>query len=117
MLRRRAWWRWRVSRRASFRTIDAAMRRPHCWKWKDFDDVVAEAVQAVPQSIAGPPSVCNAHIRATAALLRTAVKLVIHGGGSSRTKKALRALFHNIDAHVRWSNLGIVEGCYRALPE
>ena len=100
-----------------FRTIDAAMRRPHCWNWKDFDDVVAEAVHAVPQSVAGPPSVCNAHIRATAALLRTAVKLVIHSGDSSRTKKALQAVFHNIDTHVRWSNLGIVEGCYRALPE
>jgi hypothetical protein len=101
-----------------FRTIDAALRRTSHWKWQDFDESVAAAVRAIPQSIGGPPSVCNGQIRATVAMLRTAIRLVIASGGKkSDTKAAIEPLFHNLGRHMRWSNLGIVEGCYRGLAE
>lgn len=100
-----------------FRTIDAAVRRLHNWKWEDFDKVTAAAVRAIPQSIGGPPSVCNGQIRATVAILRTAIRLVIASGGSSSTKAAIEPLFRDIGRHMRWSNVGIVEGCYRGLPD
>jgi hypothetical protein len=100
-----------------FRTIDAALRRSTNWKWEDFDTVVAAAVEAIPQSLGGLPSVCNGQIRATVAILRTAIRVVIASGGSSLTKQAIRPLFHQIGEYKRWSNIGVPEGCYRGLAE
>lgn len=99
-----------------FRTIDTAMRRG--WDWTEFDDVVAAAVRAIPRTMSGGAAVCNAQIRATVAILRTAVRLVTLSQGAAETRHAIAPLFENLHrATSPWVNHGIVEGCYRGLPQ
>src|ERR1044071_9729426 len=98
-----------------FRTIDPMVRRD-----KDaatFDRVVAEAVQSIPHTMVGTPAVCNFRIRATIAILRTAVSLARKLGIDSQTGRALQPLFDSLKTPTQWANLGIAEGCYRALPD
>lgn len=103
-------------RESVFRTIDTALRRG--WKWKKFDDVVAEAVRAIPQTVAGSPAMCNAEIRATVAIVRTAVRLLKHSKEApSSTRAALEPLFERLRREpTPWANHGVAEGCFRELP-
>jgi hypothetical protein len=97
-----------------FRTIDASMRRTEVAE--KFDERVAAAVRAIPRTLAGPPAVCNAQIRAAIAIVRTAIALVRYIHGDSETKTALRPLVKSLEQPTPWSNLGIAEGWYRGLP-
>jgi hypothetical protein len=100
-----------------FRTIDVLLRRDATrTRCKDFDEVVAAAVDAIPRTFVGAAPECNGQIRATVAIVRTAVNLVIDSNAPSRTKVALRALADEIQRPGRWVNLGIAEGWYRGLP-
>jgi hypothetical protein len=99
-----------------FRTLDVAMDRG--WKWGKFDEFLAAAVRSIPQTIAGSPAVSNAQIRATVAILRTAARVVKVSGGASAVKEPLAELFKQLDEKVtKWTNPGIAEGCYRAIPQ
>jgi hypothetical protein len=98
-----------------FRTIDTALRRCE-WNWPDLDDALSTAIRALPRGIDGTPSLCNARIRATVALIRTAARWIMSAHGSSLTKGALKDLFSNIGALAPWVNLGIIEGAGRVLP-
>lgn len=99
-----------------FRTIDTAVRRR--WDWSEFDEEVGAAVRAIPRTMAGAPAVCNARIRATVAILRTAIQIVkVSDGKAHRTTDAVRARFAELRDGSLWSNHGIVEGCYRGLPQ
>lgn len=99
------------------RTIDTALRRIE-WDLPELDEAIAGAVDAIPRTIAGPPTVCNAQIRATVATLRTAMTFVrLKPHDASSTKAALKPLFTSLRTPAPWSNLGILEGCYRGLPE
>ncbi|MEA2337547.1 MAG: hypothetical protein QOE82_1554, partial [Thermoanaerobaculia bacterium] len=98
-----------------FRTIDVALRRCE-WTWNALDDIVAAAVAAIPRSIAGTPAVCNAQIRATVAILRTAFRLLKRHPASPSTRKALKPMFAVLNDREPWSNIGIFEGCFRGLP-
>jgi MFS family permease len=99
-----------------FRTIDTAIRRWD-WNWSEIDAVIAAAVQGIPRSIAGTPAVCNAQIRATVAIVRTAVHLITTRPDAALTKRALKPLFDELEQRRPWPNLGILEGCYRSLFE
>ena len=99
-----------------FRTIDTALRRCD-WDWPDLDEALSTAIRALPRGIDGTPSVCNARIRATVAVVRTATRLITSGSGVSSTKAALKDLFSNIGAAAPWMNLGIIESAYRVLPD
>ena len=98
-----------------FRTIDVLLRRnePLC---AQFDDVVSACVDALPRTLVGEAPVCNARIRATIAIIRTAVSLIVRSAAPADTKRALRPLFDELALAGKWANLGIAEGCYRALP-
>jgi len=98
-----------------FRTVDAAMRR-FDWNWRELDKVIAAAVRGIPRSIVGTPAMCNAQIRATVAIVRTAIVLIVITSEAPLTKIALNELFRELGTRKPWSNLGIVEGCYRGLP-
>lgn len=105
-------------RESVFRTVDAALRRG--WKWGKFDDVVARAVRAIPQSVAGTPAMCNAEIRATVSIIRTAVRLLLRSKKDpSSTEAVLQPLFREELGREPspWANHGIAEGCSRALPD
>ena len=99
-----------------FRTIDVVLRRDAALCPR-FDDVLAASVDAIPRTLVGDAPVCNARIRATIALIRTAVCLVLRSSGPAETKRAVRPLFDDLAAAARWANPGIAEGCYRALPQ
>ncbi len=98
-----------------FRTIDNMIRRGVTWA--NFDDVVADAVHAVPRTMTGMPRVCNAQVRATVSILRTAIRVVSESGNTSKTKLEIRPLFEELGEPRPWLNLGIAEACYRGLPE
>lgn len=100
-----------------FRTIDAALDRFPAEHRDTFDEAIAGAVAAIPHTIAGEPALCNAQIRATVAIIRTAASFITRNDGATRTKAALAPLFGNLHVSTPWSNHGIAEGCYRALPE
>ena len=103
-------------RESLFRTLDIAMDRD--WNWTNFDHIIAAAVHAIPQTIAGSPSVCNAQIRTTVAILRTGARVVKVSEGKSKAAEPLALLFARLDDKVtKWANPGIAEGCYRAIPE
>jgi hypothetical protein len=99
-----------------FRTIDTTIRR---WDghWEEIDDVVAAAVRAIPRSIAGSPAVCNAQIRATVAIIRTAINLITTTSTAAATKAALKPMFDTLEQRTPWPNLGILEACHRGLFE
>jgi hypothetical protein len=98
-----------------FRTIDAAMRRDR--NWGDFDEDVATAVTVIPRNMTGGAPECNAQVRATIAILRTAIRLVSLAGPSSKTGNAILPLFEGLRGCSRWSNPGITEGCFRGLSQ
>lgn len=98
-----------------FRTIDILMKRDD--SWKNFDGVISDAVKSIPRIVAGLPQVCNAQVRATVALLRTAVHVVRRAGPKSKTRTALQPLFDGLGDAQPWLNPAIAEGCYRALPD
>ena len=98
-----------------FRTLDTAMRRD--WDLHELDDVLADAVNSISHTIAGTPGVCNAQVRATVAIVRTAIRLITITPGAILTKAALKPLFLGLRDDRPWTNVGILEGCYRALPE
>jgi hypothetical protein len=104
-------------RESVFRTIEAALRRD--WKWTKFDDAIASAVKNIPRTVAGSPVMCNAEIRATVALVRTAVRIVRYSEEKpSSTRRSLEELFRGLDMEpTPWANHGIAEGCFRALPD
>ncbi len=99
-----------------FRTIDAKLQR-NPKKWSELDGDVAAAVRCIPQAIAGSPAVCNSQIRATVAILRTAIRLLKVSGRESETKKAITPFFNDLNSREPWSNPGIAEGCFRGLQE
>jgi hypothetical protein len=95
-----------------FRTIDTSMRRH--WSWTEFDDVVAAAVRAIPRTMTGTATVCNALIRATIAILRTAIRLVRMSDGAAETRNTIAPFFEALRQPASvWANHGIAEGCYR----
>jgi hypothetical protein len=96
-----------------FRTIDHFMRRAAAWK--DFDDCVAAAVIAIPQTLTGAPKVCNARVRSTVAILRTAISLIHESKGDSKTKAAVLTIAEELSTPRAWLNVGIAEGCYRGI--
>lgn len=99
-----------------FRTIDNLMRRDV--SPKEFDEVVARAVQSIPLTMTGTPRVCNARVRTTVSILRTAIRVVVlSGNDKSDTKANLLELFRYVREPRMWLNLGVVEACYRGLPE
>ncbi len=98
-----------------FRTIDTALRRCE-WNWTELDDALSTAIRALPRGVDGTPSMCNARIRATVALVRTATRLITSAPAAS-TKAALKDLFSNIEAAAPWMNLGIMESAGRVLPD
>src|ERR1051326_3903428 len=97
-----------------FRDIDVVIRRGG--PAGTFDDVTAQAVDSLPDTMVGPIAMCNAQIRATVAILRTAVRIAISRNGSSATKNALMPVFNALSSVSRWRNPGIAEGCFQALP-
>src|SRR5258708_31654399 len=99
-----------------FRTIDVAMRRSTD-AWERFDKEIAETVKRIPRTRAGPTAVCNARIRATRPLLRTAIGLAKLSEDASQTKVELSSWVKKLWKATPWLNLGIVEGCYRGLPD
>jgi hypothetical protein len=98
-----------------FRTIDNMIRRDVAWR--NFDGVVADAVHDIPRTMTGVPRVCNAQVRATVSILRTAIRVIGESGNSSNTKLEIRPFFEELDAPRPWLNLGIAEACYRGLPD
>jgi|GEM_PF-2670348 len=98
-----------------FRTLDASMRRPD-GQWPELDKVIAAAVRNIPRAIVGSPAICNAQVRSTVAIVRTAIALIVKTPHATSTEVALYDLFHGLDDRKPWSNPGIVEGCYRELP-
>lgn len=96
-----------------FRTIDVVLRRRG--DWRPYDGVVAAAVNAIPRTLTAAAPVCNARIRATISILRTAMRLVEKTNEASDTRDALALVFAQLSSGL-WSNLGIIEGCYRRLP-
>lgn len=99
-----------------FRTLDVVLRRGSA-NWDQFDTEVAEVVKRIPRTLAGSPAVCNARIRATVAIVRTAATIVGKSERHSKTKEALLPFINKLTTLRPWLNLGIAEGCYRALPE
>ena len=99
-----------------FRTLDTAMRRDK-WNWAELDGVIAAAVQRIPRSTAGAPAMCNAQIRTTVAILRTAIRFIGIADTFTSTKASLKPLFESLGDRRPWTNLGIFEGCFRSLPE
>lgn len=97
-----------------FRTIDVMIKRGATHD--DFDVVLAQALDATPRTLVGRASVCNAQVRATVALLRTASRLISNDKKGSETKRALEAIFAALIQPSPWPNLGITEGCYKILP-
>jgi hypothetical protein len=97
-----------------FRTIDVMIKRGA--GHRHFDRAIAQALDATPRTLVGPASVCNAQVRATVALLRTASRLISEDHETSKTKGALTPIFGDLAAPSPWPNLGITEGCYAILP-
>lgn len=97
-----------------FRTIDAALRRQ---EWKQFDQAVATAVWAIPRTLVGDAAVCNARIRATVAILRTAIRVVNASAGKAKTNAAVEKRFEELAESSAWTNHGVLEGCYRGLQD
>ncbi|MFL6246388.1 MAG: hypothetical protein ACJ74H_10220 [Thermoanaerobaculia bacterium] len=102
-------------RESVFRTIDNFIRRNV--SRSSFDSVVASAVHAIPRTMSGVPKVCNAEIRATVSILRTAIRVVCCSGKWSRTREELVYMFRTLGHAKPWLNLGIAEACYRGLPD
>jgi hypothetical protein len=96
-----------------FRTVRAMIRRGALAA--DFDAIVARAVEGIPGTTVGPLVVSHAQVRATVAILCTAV-MVVRSVAKSTTKDALRPFFHSLLDVSPWFNAGIAEGCFRALP-
>lgn len=97
-----------------FRTIGVMILRHRIGA--DFDRVIADAVNAIRPTLAGPAELCNVQIRATIATVRTAMRLV-EKHAESKTREALVPLFRALrEDPSPWLNLGIAEGCYRGLP-
>jgi hypothetical protein len=97
-----------------FRTIDVMIKRDATGK--DFDKVLALALKATPGTLVGHSSVCNARVRATFALIRTAARLITKDPKSAETIGELGPLFSTLADPSPWSNLGIAEGCYYVVP-
>lgn len=97
-----------------FRTIDVMIKREATHD--DFGDVLTAAVEVIPRTLVGRAALCNAQVRATFALIRTAARLIRDDRRSSSTKDALVPLFADLGKPSPWPNLGIAEGCYFVLP-
>lgn len=97
-----------------FRTIDVMIKRGATHA--DFDDVLTEALYAIPPTLVGRSFVCNGQVRATFALIRAASRLISDDKTESATKDAMRPIFESLKNPSPWSNLGVAEGCFYVLP-
>lgn len=97
-----------------FRTLDVLLARG--LSARPFDTVVASAVKAIPTTLLGALELCNAQSRATVTVLTTAAR-VAATLRKSKTDAALKEHYKHIgEQHTVWTNPGIIEGCFRALP-